>query len=161
MAKQEINTVLAIGDHVRMRSRMSNEHQSYQVTSEMQVAFAREPMDGLVLSIRDISTGKLIRATTGQTDEYVVELLIDNTFNPKMASPRNAPRTAERVTAAPAWRRMRATLRDLAEKGQILSTNDADLQTESPLAKQLDGWKIIKVRSSDLSSLEQEETTEA
>lgn len=143
----------AVGDHVRLKHSLANEHQSYQIANK-QIAFMRESIDGLILSIRDISTGKLMSSTTGELTDYVIELLYDNTFSAKFASLKNAPRTAERPTAAPAWRRMQAILRDMAAKGELLSTSSPDFLQNSPLTKMLDGWKVIKVRSHEISTLE-------
>lgn len=155
MADQETTVAFAVGDHVRLKNRDINEHPSYQIKNA-EVAFTREPADGIVLSIREIKSGRLVTQATGNIDQYVVELLYDNTFNPRYASTRNAPRTAERATAAPAWRRIHAMLRDLAAKGELISTNTPNFLTESPLAKYLDGWKVLKVRSNDIVSLEKE-----
>ncbi|HEY3378668.1 MAG TPA: hypothetical protein VGL77_14370 [Armatimonadota bacterium] len=157
---EQASISLAVGDHVRLKSRMANAHDSYLI-ADTQVAFVREPADGLVLSIRDINSGRLVGETHGALQQYVIELLFDNTFNPKVASLRNAPRTAERPTAAPMWRRLRALLRDVRDKQEFISTVTPGFFAEGPLAKQLDGWKVIKVRSEDLSSLEKAESADA
>jgi hypothetical protein len=153
MDKQK-NTPFAVGDHIRMKNRLSNEHQSYQTTSTS-VAFVREAVDGLVFSAREIATGRLVPVTSGNPEQYIFEILIDNTFNPKFASTRNAPRTAEKATGTPSWRRMRATLHEMGKNGQLLATSSPDFHANNPLDKVLDGWKIIKVLAKDLSTLEQ------
>lgn len=157
--KEQIMTV-SVGDHVRLTTRADNQHQSYQINSS-QVAFLREPADGLILSIRDISTGNLIASTKERMDKYVVELIFDNTFNPRYASLRNVARTIERVTAAPSWRRMQVILRDMAGKGQLISTAAPNFVADGPQAKLLDGWKVIKVYSNELTSLEKVTPAEA
>ena len=147
---------ISVGDHVRLKSFMVNQHGSYQVDSS-QFASRREPVNGLVLSIRDVKTGQLVASTKGKLEGFVFELLFDNTFSPRFASLRNAPRSADRATATPNWRRMRALLRELAEKGQYVSTSMPDFNTESSVAKLLDGWKIVKIHSDEIVNLEKSE----
>lgn len=143
----------AIGDYVRLKSRMVNQHQSYLITDPL-AGYQREPADGLILSIRDIKTGKYVGKTNGDLLNYVIEIVYDNTFSSRYASTRNAPRTIDRSQATPAWKRLRASLRDLAEKEEFLATSSPDFMREGPLAKALDGWKVLKVHSNEISSLE-------
>lgn len=145
---------IAVGDHVRLSTFLANDHQSFQV-SDIQVSSRREPLTGLVLSIRDIKTGQLLSATRGGFDNFVIELLYDSTFNARYASLRNAPRGVDRVTATPAWRRLRASLREMNEKGEFCGTTMPNFFTESPIAKFLDGWKVVKVHASEIENLEE------
>lgn len=154
MADQLVS--LAIGDHVRLKYRAANQHSSAMIT-DVQVAPAREPVDGLVLSIRDINSGRLVKLATGNFDQYVIEVLYDRTFNPKFSSLSNAPRTTERPSVARAFRQMRAALRAMADKGELFTTSSETILTDSPLSKMLDGWKVIKVWSRDMDSLEKPE----
>jgi len=147
---------LAVGDHVRLLTRGDNEHKSYQ-TSDSLVAPEREPVDGLVLSIRDITSGQLVSEVTGDIQAYIIELLNDRTFSTKFASLINAPRGIEKPTATPRWQRVQAVLREATEGGILFSTAMDNLFTESPLARFLDGWKVVKIRSSEVESLEQPE----
>lgn len=156
MTEQASQITLAIGDHVRLKTRDANQYQSYQISGS-QVAFMREPADGLILSIRDLRTGTLVKETSGELGGYVFELVFDNTFSPKYASTRNAPRTADRPTATPGWNRLRATLREMAGKDELLSTATPGFFTDGVLSKMLDGWKVIKVRAEELVSLEKPE----
>jgi hypothetical protein len=144
---------LAIGDHIRLKTRASNHHGTYNIEAS-QVAYSREPADGLILSIRDVHSGQLVAKTTGDLLQYVIEMVFDNTFSSKYASTKNAPRSADRVTATPLWRIIRTTLRDIATKGELLSTATPNFFTEGPLAMKLDGWKVIKVYSTEVTSLE-------
>ncbi|HEX2951760.1 MAG TPA: hypothetical protein VHV83_19670 [Armatimonadota bacterium] len=153
MAEQESAKVFAVGDHIRLKDRVANSYPAYQIT-DTQVAFSRVPADGLVLSIREISTGRLVTETTENVDKYIIEVLYDNTFNPRYASSRNAPRTAERATATPAWNRIRHILKGMAEKGELMATGSPTFFTDSPLSKLLDGWKVIKVNSVDITNLD-------
>ena len=151
-----VKITLAVGDHVRLPMRSLNEHATYQVTDN-QVAPAREPVDGLVLSIRNISNGELVKSTRGDLRQYVFEIIYDRTFSSKFASLTNAPRGSERPQATPRWQRVRTLLREGAAQEQLYSSAQPTLMTESPLARFVDGWKIVKVRSKEIDSLEQQE----
>lgn len=143
----------AIGDYVRLKSRMVNQHQSYVITDPL-AGYQREPADGLILSIRDIKTGKYVGKTSGDLLNYVIELIYDSTFSSRYASTRNAPRAIDRSQATPAWKRLRAALRVLAEKEEFMATASPDFMNEGPLSKSLDGWKVLKVHSNEITSLE-------
>jgi hypothetical protein len=151
MAEQ--STVLTVGDHVRLISREKNRY-PLPTTYTPGQAPSHEPVDGLVLAIREIATGKLTTQAGGALDGFVVELLYDSTFNTKWASLKNAPRTADRPNSTPSWKRIRALLRDAAEKGQLWSTASPDLFTASPMAKLLDGWKVVKIVAAHLEALD-------
>ncbi|HEY3417084.1 MAG TPA: hypothetical protein VGM23_09395 [Armatimonadota bacterium] len=143
---------LSIGDHVRLKTVDSNMHKSYMDAS-MPTAPLHAPLDGLVLSIRDISTGKLQKQSKGDARNYVIELLVDTTFSPRYASQSNAPRGTERPNLTPGWRRIRAALRENAEKGQLVASTP-ELFADSALAPLLDGWKVVKIWSDQISDLE-------
>jgi len=154
MAKEKVTApVLAIGDHIRLKTRAANQHGTYNI-EDAQVAYSLEPADGLVLSIRDISSGQLLPTTKGSLDNYVIEMVFDNTFNSKYASTKNAPRSVDRVTATPLWRVIRTTLKETAARGELLSTSTPNFFSEGPLATKLDGWKVIKVHSMEVTLLE-------
>lgn len=146
-------TVLAVGDHVRLGSRATNQHQAFQASHAHGTSY-HEPVEGLILSIRDIKTGHLLDKVSGHVGDCVIELLYDNTFNTKYASLRNAPRGSERPTSTPTWQRMRALLREGAEKGQLYTTSIPASLSDSPLAKLLDGWKVVKIHASAMENLE-------
>ena len=143
----------AIGDYIRLKSRMVNQHQSYQITDPL-AGYQREPADGLILSIRDINTGKYVGKTSGDLLDYVIEIIYDSTFNSRYASTRNAPRTIDRSQATPAWRQLRLRLRKLAEKEDFMATAAPGFLRDGPLAKSLDGWKVLKLHSEEITSLE-------
>jgi len=83
MAKEKVSPqIFAIGDHIRLKTRAANQHGTYNIEAE-QVAYSREPADGLILSIRDINSGRLIAKTTSAAGNYVIEMVFDNTFNSK------------------------------------------------------------------------------
>lgn len=147
--------VLAVGDHARLISRDRNQHGSYKVTAA-EIATSREPVDGMVLSIRDVQTGQLVARAEGNLDRYVVEVVYVNTFNPRFASTRNAPRGVENPMTTGAWKRLRATLRKAAGEEKLFST--ATAQAGGPLAEVLDGWRVAKLWANEIESLEQPET---
>ncbi|MEI6336897.1 MAG: hypothetical protein WCS87_20245, partial [Methylococcaceae bacterium] len=62
-----------------------------------------------------------------------------------------------RETATPAYRRVRKALRDAAATGQFFTSLIPESYLSSPLAKQLDGWKIIKIWSKDIAVLNRSE----
>ncbi|MHB9024440.1 MAG: hypothetical protein ACYC7E_09725 [Armatimonadota bacterium] len=156
------STSLGVGDHVRLKTVDANMHKSY-MDANMPTAPLHAPLDGLILSIRDIRTGKLQKQTKGDLRHFVVELLVDTTFNVRYASQANAPRGSERPNVTPGWRRVRAALRDTAEKGELFASSPESI-SGSPLAGMLDGWKVVKVWSNQLDNQESartEETTAA
>jgi hypothetical protein len=144
---------LAIGDQVRLTMRAANMHQSYKVIDQA-VAPDREPVDGIIFAIRDISKGTLVASTEGDFDNYVIEILFDRTFNPRYADYSNAPKTVDRPSSAPRYIGVKKALKDAAEKGVFYSTSNQELWADSPLVKHLKGWKIIKVRSNEIETME-------
>lgn len=154
MAQQISADVIGIGDHVRLKSRAVNQHQSSRL-AESESATVLEPVEGLVFSIRDIHSGHLVRQAEGTLENYVIEMVYDHTFSTRYASQRNAPRGGtEGPSATASWKRLRAALRGAAERGQFYSTGTTSLLNESPLAALLDGWKVVKIRSNGFEVLE-------
>jgi len=159
MAKQAPQ-MLAVGDYIRLKKRELNSHQAYRAGVGEMSSF-HEAVDGIILSIRNVHTGHLIDKTKGALDQYVVEVVYNRTFNARYASLRNAARGVEDPTTTPGWRKLRAVLRKSTEDGKLFSTASPALLTDSPLASLLDGWKIVKVWSQDLETLEKPEQEEA
>lgn len=143
---------LALGDHVRLKTLDANHYQSL-TESDLQILHAREAVDGVVFSIRNLRTGALVASTSGSLDEFMIELVIDDTFSPKVASQRNAPKGTERAVSTPGWRKLRAALRAATREGTLVSTNMPGVEN-SPVIGLLDGYKVLKVWSSALESLE-------
>ena len=152
MTEQTTGLTLTVGDYVRLKSRAANQHQSFQLNHE-ELSTQFESVDGIVLSIREIATGRLLAATEGGLDGYVIELLNERSFSPRFASQRNAPRGTDHPTAAPAWARLRQALRQAADSGMLYSSSMPTLFTESPLAKLLDGWRVLRIRSNDFEPI--------
>lgn len=159
MAKQTPQ-VLAVGDHIRLKARDNNQHQAYRSGASEVVTF-HESVDGLVLSIRDVRTGQLKDKTKGALDQYVIEIVYSRTFNPRYSSLRNAARGVEDPTTTGGWRKLRAVLRKSVEEGKLYSAGSPELLADSPLTSLLDGWKVVKVWSQELESLEKPEEKEA
>jgi len=152
--------VLAVGDYIRLKMRDSNLHQAYRASAGETVT-VHESVDGIILAIRSVSTGQLVARTKGALDHFVIEVVHNRTFNPRYASLRNAARGVEDPIANPGWKKLRAVVRKSAEEGKLYSTASPELLTASPLASLLDGWKVIKVWSRDIESLEKPEEKEA
>ena len=156
MARKTPQLTLTVGDHARLKTRESNQHPSYRYDAA-EVATYRESVDGIILAIREVRTGKLVSSTKSALDKYVVELIYNRTFNSRLASMRNAPRGVDDPTATSGWKRLRATLRQAADKGEFYSTAMPNLLTDNPLSTLLDGWKVVKVWSREMESLEKPE----
>ena len=156
MTEQTSQQNLVIGDRVRLKSRMANQHQSFKELSA-EVATFREPMEGMVLSIRNVKTGQLLAQATGNLEDYVIEIIYDHTFNAKFASLRNAPRGSDSPTSTPGWKRLHAALRAATDKGQLFSTALLTATADSTLLALMDGWKVIKVWSNEIETLQRPE----
>jgi hypothetical protein len=152
--------VLAVGDYIRLKMRALNLHQAYRAGAG-EAATVHESVDGIILSIRNTRTGHLLDRTKGPLDQFVIEVVHNRTFNPHYASLRNAARGVEDPTTTAGWKKLRAILRKSAEEGKLFSTASPELLTDSPLASVLDGWKVVKVWSGDIVSLEKPEEKEA
>jgi len=152
--------VLAVGDYIRLKMRDLNLHQAYRAIAG-ETATVHESVDGIILSIRSVSTGQLVVNTDGTLDQFVIELIHNRTFNPRYASLRNVARGVEDPITTPGWKKLRAILRKSAEEGKLFSTASPELLTNSPLASLLDGWKVIKLWSQNIESLEKPEEKEA
>lgn len=156
MAQQTSPEILGVGDHVRLKSRAANQHESFRVL-DTEAVTVLEPVEGLIFSIRNIKTGHLVAKAEGSLDNYVIELVFDHTFNARYASLRNAPRGSESPMSTASWKRLHAGLRSAAERGEFYSTTTPELWANSPLVALLDGWKVIKVNSQKIESLEKPE----
>jgi len=148
---------MAIGDRVRLKSRMANQHQSFKEMS-VEVASFREPMEGMVLSIRNVKTGQLVAQATGNLEQYVIEVIYDHTFNAKFSSLRNAPRGSDAPISTAGWKRLHAALISATEKGQLFSTATLTETADNTMLAMMDGWKVIKVWSNEIENLKRPET---
>ena len=155
MTEQMPKQTLTIGDRVRLKSRMANEYLSMR-DANGEMASAREPMEGMVFSIRDVATGRLVAEATGDLTQYVIEIVYDHTFNARYASLRNAPRGSDSIYGTPGWKKMQAALRAAAQKGELFATGMMKAADPTILSL-LDGWKVVKIWSKDIVNLQKPE----
>jgi hypothetical protein len=114
----------------------------------------REGIEGIVCSIRDIATGKLVAKTSRDLSAYVLELLHSQTFRLHYASDRNTggPRGPEDVRENPVWQRLRGALREMAAGKQLLTVSGEGM-FEGPLRSLLDGWRVVKVKARQVEAI--------
>ncbi len=117
-------------------------------TSATQQDRSSEALEGIVSSIREIATGKLVAKTTGDLAHYVLEVVHSQTFQLHYASDRNTggPRGAEDFRQSPIWRSLRSVLRQMAAAKRLVSVSQGGA-TEEPLRSLLDGWRVVKVKA--------------
>lgn len=149
-------TSISVGDQVRVPLEAENAYVGYQIPADRRRATG-EPIEGLVCSIRNVSTGQLVKTASGNMSDYVFEILHSHSFSPRFASEHNvggskAPRLVQEYET---WLKVRQALRDLAAKGELLSDARGEL-AEQVLAPHLDGWRLVKMRSAVMESLEEE-----
>jgi hypothetical protein len=103
-----------------------------------------EGAEGIVCSIREIATGKLVAKTRAPLHQYVFEVLHDRTFRPAFSSTSNVG--AAKGTGEPgrssAWRRVREMLREMSARNEFLVPG-----SEAVFGSLLDGWRVVKVRA--------------
>jgi len=145
---------VAVGDAVRLPADTSNQMARYD-PGFLGAARGAEAIEGIVCSIRQISSGKLVPVTQGKLQGYVLEVLHSHTFAPQFSSTRNTggPRGPERVSDSPSWKRLRVLLREMASERQFVSAAPGGLARE-PFASLLDGWRVIKVRAEVIELVE-------
>jgi len=100
-------------------------------------------MSGIVCSIRDIRTGELRALASGDLSQYVFEVVDVESFEPRLSSSKNSDRPELK-------KQLQAAVKRLSAAGKLLSTANGTLDAE--LKKGLDGWRIVKIRSKDLST---------
>lgn len=107
-----------------------------------------EGIEGLVCSIRDIASGKLVAKTRGALEGFILEVLHDHTFHPQFSSARNTggPKGPVEVHRNPTWLRMRDALQKMASGGELTSFAGGGAAAE-PFASLLDGWRLVKLRA--------------
>jgi len=149
-------TSISVGDQVRVPLEVENAYAGYQLPTDRRRTMG-EPIEGLVCSIRNVSTGQLVNTASGDMNDYVFEILHSRSFNPRFASEHNvggskAPRLVQEYES---WSKVRQALRDLAARGELLSDARGELAKQA-LAPHLDGWRVVKMRSAVIESLEEE-----
>ncbi|MFB3880412.1 MAG: hypothetical protein ACE149_04070 [Armatimonadota bacterium] len=135
---------VAIGDAVRISA--SNLIGRYDPS----VALERggEVIEGLVSSIRQISTGKLVPKTTADLSGYVLEVVHTQTFRPHLASDANTggARASDDARESPAWHRLQTALRAMAGSKRLVSISTGGI-SDGSIRPLLDGWRVVKVKA--------------
>ncbi|MCJ7751930.1 MAG: hypothetical protein MUQ65_12680 [Armatimonadetes bacterium] len=150
-AYKALKTV-AVGDVVRFSGGVRNQIARYDANISRDGRGA-EAVEGIVCSIRNISTGKLVGNTRGEVSGYVLEIVHHQTFRLHYGSDRNTggPRGPEDVRNNPTWARLRELLTGMAAKKRYMSAASGGL-TEEPLLSLLDGWRVVKMRAEYVQS---------
>jgi len=144
---------VSVGDAVRIPAEVPNLIGRYEPKAT-QEGRGREGIEGIVCSIRDIATGKLVAKTSRDLSAYVLELLHSQTFRLHYASDRNTggPRGPEDVRENPVWQRLRGALREMAAGKQLLTVSGEGM-FEGPLRSLLDGWRVVKVKARQVEAI--------
>jgi hypothetical protein len=131
----------AVGDEVRLAADVRNEYAYYERASGGERT--REPVDGVVVAIREISSGQRVKVAAGDARRYVFDIIQNQTFDPRFSSKANAQgATPGHVQGSEAFRRVQTALRERSGK----SEESADeLLLNPPLSAMLDGWRIVRV----------------
>jgi len=145
--------VVSVGDAVRVPAEARNRIGRYD-TGLAKAGRGTQPIEGIVASIRRVSTGELVSATRGDISNYVIEIVHNETFMRPFSSDRNTggPRGPENVRANAAWNTLGETLRRMAGKSQFVSTAGGQFG-EEPFRSLLDGWRVVKVRAEHVEPL--------
>jgi hypothetical protein len=150
---------VAVGDAVRVPADVHNLIGRY----DPKAAEERrgELIEGIVSSIRQIATGKLVPKTSGDLSGYVLEVVHNQTFRLHYGSERNAggPRGPDDVRENPVWRKLRDTLRGLAASKKLVSVSGSGMSDES-LRSLLDGWRVVKVKAQHVEAMSEGQKTD-
>jgi len=134
----------AIGDEVRVPVDVRNEFAGYEHSPGLEGA--REPVDGLVVAIREISSGARVKVAAGDARRYVFDLLHDQTFDPRVSSKTNSQGVlAGRVQEGPTYAQVQEVLRGPAAKTRNFTARD--LLGQPPFSNILDGWRLVRIRA--------------
>jgi hypothetical protein len=137
-------TTPAVGDEVRVPAETRNEFVGYEHAPSAEGA--REPLDGLVVSIREISSGQLLKVAAGDARHYVFDLVRNDTFDPRVSSKRNSQGViAGRFHDSAVFRELQQALRQHA--GKTAATAAVDMLAQPPFSDMLDGWRLVRVHA--------------
>jgi len=150
-ALKALSTV-AVSDAVRFSGDVRNQIARYDANVSGD-ARGTEPVEGVVCSIRNIATGRLVGRTRGEVSGYLLEIVHHQTFKLHYGSDRNTggPRGPDDVRNNPVWTRLRELLTKMAAKKQYISVASGGI-AEEPLRSLLDGWRVVKVRAEHVQS---------
>jgi len=132
----------AVGDEVRVPADARNEFARYEHSPGREGT--REPIDGIIVTIREISSGRRVKVAAGDPDRYVFELLDDRTFDPRVSSKANSQGvTARRIQDGPAFGQVQQALRE--HPGATQRASGDDMLRQPPFSAILDGWRLVRV----------------
>ncbi len=132
----------AVGDEARVPADVRNEFGRYGQAPGSEAA--RQPIDGIVIAIREVSSGRPVKVAAGDPRRYVFDLLHDQTFDPRVSSKTNSQGAmAGRLRDSPAFQRVQQALRQLAHHAAV--TRGMEALAAPPLRDLLDGWRLIRV----------------
>ncbi len=129
-------TSVAVGDEIHVLE--AGLPEQYK---RLAVSRGRSVLSGIVCSIRNVKTGKLVPKAAGRMSDYVLEILDTQTFDPAFSSARNTGGPAPKQAVAQA-------VKKAAQAGRLMSDAAGSLR-EGPLAR-LDGWRIVKFVASEV-----------
>jgi len=145
-------STVAVGDAVRIAADVRNLIGRYDPKAVQERH--GEGIEGIVCSIRQIATGKLVAKTSGDLSGFVLEVVHNQTFRLHYGSDRNTggPRGPEDVRENPVWQRTRSALRELATSKKFGSLSVGGAPDES-LRSLLDGWRVVKVKAQQVEAM--------
>lgn len=132
--------VVAVGDWVLLRGDYDGQ------PSGMRIEGGSEATEGLVCSIREIGTGKLVAKTKEQPERYLLEVLNQRTFRSQFSSSRNTGGPGVQALRSPAWSKLRQVLQDSAKHRRLYSYASGGLPNDV-FGSLLDGWRVVRVRA--------------
>jgi len=136
-----------LGDEVRVPTDTRNDFRRYAHSAG--TMSPRQPIDGIIVAIRDIASGRPVRAAAGDARRYVFDLLHEQTFDPRTSSKTNSQGAAPgHVQDADAFVRLQQALHHLA--GRDAPPSGLTALSAPAVRSRLDGWRIIRVCASNV-----------
>jgi|WetSurMetagenome_2_1015567.scaffolds.fasta_scaffold410476_2 hypothetical protein len=148
-------TLLAPGDAVRLSLRVHNRFSGYDPRQKREDSTSRQ-IEGIILAIREIATGKLAALASGDFSQYVLEVIHNRSFDPSFASTQNAGKVipGERGRISPLWQKVQQAIKQMAKEHKLVSISGGGF-SGSPISGLLDGFRVVKVRADEIEALEQ------
>ena len=132
--------VVAVGDWVLVRADNDGRPSGLRIEGD------GEATEGIVCSIREIATGKLVAKTKQEPERYLLEVLHQRTFRSQFSSSRNTGGPGVQALRSPAWSRLRQILQESAKQRRFYSYASGGLPNEV-FGSLLDGWRVVRVRA--------------
>lgn len=144
----------AVGDQVRVPTDVRNDFRPYEHSPG--TPGARQPLDGTLIAIREISSGRPVKVAAGDPRGYVFDILDDRTFDPRVAAKANSQGAISgQVRTSAAFHRVQQAIRQ--RTGRTAPVNGAGALAESPLHGLLDGWRVVRVCTAQIEVTEPED----